>query len=62
LICVTGFGAGDSRGHGGFFYNARFHLLLGRSGAAGTRKRLAEHSTARPARRSHHHSTRQMGD
>ena len=32
LICVTGFGAGDSRGHGGFLYlyNAVFHLLLGR--------------------------------
>jgi putative NADH-flavin reductase len=30
LICVTGFGAGDSRGHGGFLYNAAFHLLLGR--------------------------------
>jgi hypothetical protein len=30
LISVTGFGAGDSRDHGGFFYNAAFHLLLGR--------------------------------
>jgi uncharacterized protein YbjT (DUF2867 family) len=30
LICVTGFGAGDSRGRGGFFYNVAFHLLLGR--------------------------------
>jgi putative NADH-flavin reductase len=30
LICVTGFGAGDSRGHGGLLYNAAFHLLLGR--------------------------------
>jgi putative NADH-flavin reductase len=30
LICVTGFGAGDSRGHGGFLYNTAFHLLLGR--------------------------------
>jgi len=30
LICVTGFGAGDSRGHGGFLYNLAFHLLLGR--------------------------------
>jgi putative NADH-flavin reductase len=30
LISVTGFGAGDSRGCGGFFYNAAFHLLLGR--------------------------------
>ena len=30
LICVTGFGAGDSRGHGGFVYNLAFHLLLGR--------------------------------
>jgi putative NADH-flavin reductase len=30
LICVTGFGAGDSRSHGGFLYNTLFHLLLGR--------------------------------
>jgi putative NADH-flavin reductase len=30
LICVTGFGAGDSRGHGGLLYNAAFHLVLGR--------------------------------
>jgi len=30
LICVTGFGAGDSRGHGGFLYNVAFHLLMGR--------------------------------
>src|SRR5262249_2695864 len=30
LICVTGFGAGDSRGHGGCIYNAAVHLLLGR--------------------------------
>src|SRR5260221_2981745 len=30
LICVTGFGAGDSRGHGGVFFSAAFHLLLGR--------------------------------
>ena len=30
LICVTGFGAGDSRGHGGFLCGAAFHLLLGR--------------------------------
>jgi putative NADH-flavin reductase len=30
LICVTGFGAGDSRGHGGFLYGAVFHLQLGR--------------------------------
>jgi putative NADH-flavin reductase len=30
LICVTGFGAGDSRGRGGFLYNAAFHLLLAR--------------------------------
>ena len=30
LICVTGFGAGDSRGYGGFLYSAAFHLLLGR--------------------------------
>src|SRR5262245_66663561 len=30
LICVTGFGAGDSRDRGGFVYNLAFHLLLGR--------------------------------
>ena len=30
LICVTGFGAGDSRGHGGFLYNLAFHVLMGR--------------------------------
>ena len=30
LICVTGFGAGDSNGHGGFLYSLGFHLLLGR--------------------------------
>jgi len=30
LICVTGFGAGDSRGHGGLLYNAALHLVLGR--------------------------------
>ena len=30
LICVTGFGAGDSRGRGGLLYNAAFCLFLGR--------------------------------
>ena len=30
LICVTGFGAGNSRGYGGFLYNVAFHLLVGR--------------------------------
>src|SRR6266436_4576804 len=30
LICVTGFGAGDSRGRGGFLFSVAFHLLLGR--------------------------------
>ena len=30
LICVTGFGAGDSRGRGGFLYSAAFDLLLAR--------------------------------
>jgi putative NADH-flavin reductase len=30
LICVTGFGAGDSRDRGGFLYNVAFHLLMGR--------------------------------
>jgi len=31
LICVTGFGAGDSRDRGGLLYNSAFHLLLGRA-------------------------------
>src|SRR5262245_66695169 len=30
LICVTGFGAGDSLGRGGLLCSAAFHLLLGR--------------------------------
>ena len=30
MICVTGFGAGDSRSRGGLVYNLAFHLLLGR--------------------------------
>ena len=30
LICVTGFGAGDSRGQGGLLYNAALRLFLGR--------------------------------
>ena len=30
LICVTGLGAGDSRGHGGLVYNAGLCLFLGR--------------------------------
>ena len=30
LICVTGFGAGDSRGRGGLLYNAALRLFLGR--------------------------------
>src|SRR5262249_50101225 len=30
LISVTGFGAGDSRGHGGFLYSAGLRLYLGR--------------------------------
>lgn len=31
LICITGMGAGDSRGHGGFFYDSVFQpLLLGK--------------------------------
>jgi putative NADH-flavin reductase len=29
LICVTGLGAGDSRGRGGLLYNAIFYLILG---------------------------------
>ena len=31
LICLTGFGAGDSRNRGGFFYNKAFKLFLGRA-------------------------------
>jgi len=30
LICVTAFGAGDSRGRGGFLYSVAFNLLVGR--------------------------------
>jgi putative NADH-flavin reductase len=30
LLCVTGFGAGDSRGRGGLLYNTAFALFLGR--------------------------------
>jgi putative NADH-flavin reductase len=30
LICVTGFGAGDSRGRGGLLYNGALCLFLGR--------------------------------
>jgi putative NADH-flavin reductase len=30
LICVTGFGAGNSRGHGGLLYDAAVSLFLGR--------------------------------
>src|SRR5262249_48221435 len=30
LICVTGFGAGDSRGHGGLVFYAGLYLVLGR--------------------------------
>jgi uncharacterized protein YbjT (DUF2867 family) len=30
LICVTGFGTGDSRNRGGLLYNSAFHLFLGR--------------------------------
>jgi uncharacterized protein YbjT (DUF2867 family) len=28
LVCITGMGAGDSRGHGGFFYDHLFQPLL----------------------------------
>ncbi|HSD97488.1 MAG TPA: SDR family oxidoreductase [Sulfuricaulis sp.] len=31
LICVTGIGAGDSRGHGGFIYDYLFRPLLART-------------------------------
>lgn len=30
LVCLTGFGAGDSRNRGGFLYNTAFTLFLGR--------------------------------
>ena len=30
LICITGFGTGDSRGRGGFLYNAALCLILSR--------------------------------
>ena len=28
LICITGMGAGDSKGHGGFFFDRIFHPLM----------------------------------
>jgi hypothetical protein len=28
LVCITGVGAGDSRGHGGFFYDRIFQPLM----------------------------------
>jgi len=31
LICLTGFGAGDSRNRGGLLYNTAFNLFLGRA-------------------------------
>ena len=31
LICLTGFGAGNSRNRGGLLYNAAFHLFLARA-------------------------------
>ena len=31
LVCVTGIGAGDSRGHGGFFYDSVFYPLVNRT-------------------------------
>jgi len=31
LICLTGFGAGDSRDRGGFLYNTAFNMFLGRA-------------------------------
>ena len=37
LICVTGFGAGDSRGHGGFLYCAAFQQHLPGWSRAGDR-------------------------
>jgi hypothetical protein len=51
LICVTGFGAGNSRGHGGFIYSAAFHLLLGRVLAekVGRAHAVGPTSTKRPS-------------
>jgi len=40
LICVTGLGAGDSRGHGGFLHNAVLCLILGRRQRIDDRDRL----------------------
>jgi putative NADH-flavin reductase len=46
LICVTGFGAGDSRGRGGFLYNTAFHLLLARVyGDKDVQERIIRNST-----------------
>src|SRR5262249_44276274 len=47
LISVTGFGAGDSRGHGGFLYGLGFHLLLGR--VYDVQERIVRRSKFRPA-------------
>lgn len=46
LVCITGMGAGDSRGHGGFFYDYLFQpLCCGRS----TRTRIARRRWSAPA-------------
>src|SRR5262245_13670733 len=49
LICVTGFGAGDSYGSGGFLYNVAFHLLLGRIYATSTPRH--RRATGAPSRK-----------
>jgi len=45
LICVTGFGAGDSRGRGGLLYSAALRLYLGRVYAdKDVQERIIRHS------------------
>jgi hypothetical protein len=47
---MTGFGAGDSRGHGGFLYSLGFHLLLGRVyDNKDVQERIVRRSKLRPA-------------
>ena len=48
LICITGFGAGDSRGRGGFLYNAALCLILSRIYA--DKDAQGVDHTAKPAR------------
>jgi hypothetical protein len=44
LICVTGFGAGNSRDRGGFLYRLAFHLLLVRIDDKHAQERIVHRS------------------